>query len=243
MYPFFSVFVARQTKTLLFGCTWTLPVPIRPYNQLQIQNLPVLYPAQPDRDLHFAGFGSRLISFGTRSIIRNKVCVLSSVLPVHRPVCSVSTPGQTDQLSNFRTSFHRALTSGQARAGIEQRQICRVHVFSSISLCSPAPSSSQGAELEMRPALGAPGAITSKGGHAARERIGLGLFTMDPDPAEKNHVESLFRVRDFTDVTLAPEGETKTRAHRMVLISASRKKIQQQVEQIISNVIQQIKLS
>ena len=72
-----------------------------------------------------------------------------------------------------------------------------------------------------------------KGGHAARERIGLGLFTMDPDPAEKKHVESLFRVRDFTDVTLAYEGETKICAHKMILVSASRKKIQQKVEQII----------
>ena len=27
--------------------------------------------------------------------------------------------------------------------------------------------------------------VGGKGGHAARERIGLGLFTMDPDPAEK----------------------------------------------------------
>ena len=53
-----------------------------------------------------------------------------------------------------------------------------------------------------------------KGGHAARERIGLGHFTMDPDPAEKKHVESLFRVRDFTDVTLASEGEKKNEAHK-----------------------------
>ena len=75
--------------------------------------------------------------------------------------------------------------------------------------------------------------VSVKGGHAARERIGLGVFTMDPDPAEKKHVESIFRVRDFSDVTLASEGETKNGAHKMVLISASRKKIQQKVEQII----------
>ena len=53
----------------------------------------------------------------------------------------------------------------------------------------------------------------SKGAHAARDRIGPGLFTMDPDPAEKKFFENVFRVRDFSDVTLASEGETKNRAH------------------------------
>ena len=52
-----------------------------------------------------------------------------------------------------------------------------------------------------------------KGAHAARDRIGPGLFTMDPDPAEKKCFENVFRVRDFSDVTLASEGETKNRAH------------------------------
>ena len=55
--------------------------------------------------------------------------------------------------------------------------------------------------------------LATKGGHAAREWIGLGLFTMDPDPNEKKHVESLFRVRDFTEVTLASGDETKNWAH------------------------------
>ena len=75
--------------------------------------------------------------------------------------------------------------------------------------------------------------MSTKGGHAARERIGLGLFTMDPGPAEKIMLKAFFRVRDFTDVTLAYEGETKICAHKMILVSASRTKIQQKVEEII----------
>ena len=55
--------------------------------------------------------------------------------------------------------------------------------------------------------------VIIKGAHAARDRIGPGLFTMDPDPAEKKCFENVFRVRDFSDVTLASEGETKNRAH------------------------------
>ena len=57
------------------------------------------------------------------------------------------------------------------------------------------------------------------------------LFSLDPDPAKKNYFENIFRVQDHTDVTLASEGETKNKAHKMVLISASHKKIQQKVEQ------------
>ena len=39
-------------------------------------------------------------------------------------------------------------------------------------------------------------------------------------------VENLLRVLDFTDVTLVSEGETKNGAHKVVLISASHRKIQ-----------------
>ena len=39
-------------------------------------------------------------------------------------------------------------------------------------------------------------------------------------------VENLLRVRDFTDVTLVSEGETKNGAHKVILISASHRKIQ-----------------
>ena len=74
-------------------------------------------------------------------------------------------------------------------------------------------------------------------------RIGPGLFTLDPDPAGKKYFEDIFRVKDFTDVTLASEGETRVGAHKMVLISASHKKIQQKIEQINSNYILQKKLS
>ena len=38
---------------------------------------------------------------------------------------------------------------------------------------------------------------------------------------------------DFTDVTLASEGETKNVAHKIVLISAIHKQIQQKIEQLI----------
>ena len=72
-----------------------------------------------------------------------------------------------------------------------------------------------------------------KGAHAARDRIGPGLFTMDPDPARKQCFRTIFRVRDFTDVTLASEGETKNVAHKIVLISAIHKQIQQKIEQLI----------
>ena len=75
--------------------------------------------------------------------------------------------------------------------------------------------------------------MSAKGAHAARDRIGPGLFTMDPDPAEKKFFENVFRVRDFSDVTLASEGETKNEAHKMVLISASHKQIQQKIEQLL----------
>ena len=60
-------------------------------------------------------------------------------------------------------------------------------------------------------------------------RIGPGLFTLDPDLAGKKYFEDIFRVKDFTDVTLASEGETRVGAHKMVLISASHKKIQQKI--------------
>ena len=39
-------------------------------------------------------------------------------------------------------------------------------------------------------------------------------------------VENLLRVRDFTDVALVSEGETKNGAHKVILISASHRKIQ-----------------
>ena len=57
--------------------------------------------------------------------------------------------------------------------------------------------------------------------------------------ARKQCFRIIFWVRDFTDVTLASEGETMKEAHKMVLISASLKKIQQKIEQLISNYIQQ----
>ena len=60
-------------------------------------------------------------------------------------------------------------------------------------------------------------------------RIGPGLFTLDPDLAGKKYFEDIFRVQDFTDVTLASEGETRVGAHKMVLISTSHKKIQQKI--------------
>ena len=64
-------------------------------------------------------------------------------------------------------------------------------------------------------------------------RIGPGLFSLDPDPAGKKYFEDIFRVQDFTDVTLASEGETKNEAHNMILISASHKQIQQKIEQLL----------
>ena len=60
-------------------------------------------------------------------------------------------------------------------------------------------------------------------------RIGPGLFSLDPDPAGKKYFEDIFRVKDFTNVTPASEGETRVGAHKMVLISASHKKIQQKI--------------
>ena len=58
-------------------------------------------------------------------------------------------------------------------------------------------------------------------GHAARDWIGLCLFTMDPDPVEKNYFGNIFRVQDFTDVTLASEGGTKNEVTQNCLVSAS----------------------
>ena len=58
-------------------------------------------------------------------------------------------------------------------------------------------------------------------------RIGPGLFSLDP--AGKKYFEDIFRVKDFTNVTPASEGETRVGAHKMVLISASHKKIQQKI--------------
>ena len=60
-------------------------------------------------------------------------------------------------------------------------------------------------------------------------RIGPGLFSFDLDPAGKKYFEDIFWVKDFTDVTLASEGETRVGAHKMVLISTSHKKIQQKI--------------
>ena len=49
---------------------------------------------------------------------------------------------------------------------------------------------------------------------------------------------------DFTDLTLASEGETKNEAHKMVLISASHKQIQQKIEHLLLKInIQQKEVS